>query len=188
VLIAVGGHSRNVGKTAVVTGVIRALPEFQWTAIKITRHRHGSGNYLLSEDNGRLSEGDSSRYLAAGAARAFLLRTASGGLRRALPALHEILAASAHVILESNSVLAFIQPDLYLVVLDFSKPDFKGSAQRYLDRASAFVLVDRDCARPPWAKLVPFQKAPVFEVAPPTFTCPALVEFLRARLCSEQQP
>ena len=40
-LVVIGGHSRNVGKTSVVAGLISALPELQWTAVKITQYGHG---------------------------------------------------------------------------------------------------------------------------------------------------
>ena len=39
--VVVGGHSRNVGKTSVTAGIIRALPDFHWTAVKITQYGHG---------------------------------------------------------------------------------------------------------------------------------------------------
>lgn len=181
-LIAIGGHSRGIGKTSVAAGLIRALPEFRWTAIKITRHGHGDGDCTLTEEHDPLATGDSSRYLAAGAARSFWLRAPAGRLEQALPALREILAASTHAILESNRILKFLTPDLYLVVLDFSVPDFKASARRYLGCAGAFALIDRGCARPAWADLVPLEAVPVFHVAPPTYTCPGLIDFVRTRL------
>ena len=40
-LIVIGGHSRNIGKTSVVCGIISAMPDKCWTAIKITPHPHG---------------------------------------------------------------------------------------------------------------------------------------------------
>jgi len=40
-LVVVGGHSRNVGKTSVVAGLIAALQELDWTAVKITQYGHG---------------------------------------------------------------------------------------------------------------------------------------------------
>jgi hypothetical protein len=181
VLIAVGGHSRGIGKTSVAAGLIRALPEFRWTAIKITQHGHGERDCTLTEEHEPLGAGDSSRYLAAGAARSFWLRAPAGRLEHALPALREILAASVHAILESNRILEFLTPDLYLVVLDFSVPDFKASARFHLDRAGAFVLIDRGRARPPWAELVPLDAVPVFRVAPPAYTCPPLIDFVRRR-------
>ena len=33
-LVVVGGHSRNIGKTSVVAGIIRKLHHWKWTAVK----------------------------------------------------------------------------------------------------------------------------------------------------------
>ena len=40
-LVVVGGHSRNIGKTSVVAGLIRKLRDHKWTAVKITQYGHG---------------------------------------------------------------------------------------------------------------------------------------------------
>ena len=34
-LVVVGGHSRNIGKTSVTAGLIRKLRDRRWTALKI---------------------------------------------------------------------------------------------------------------------------------------------------------
>ncbi len=39
-IIVVGGSNRGVGKTALVCGLIAALPEYRWTAVKISTHEH----------------------------------------------------------------------------------------------------------------------------------------------------
>jgi hypothetical protein len=39
-IIVIGGSNRGVGKTALVCGLIAALPEYRWTAVKITTHDH----------------------------------------------------------------------------------------------------------------------------------------------------
>ena len=39
-IIVVGGSNRGVGKTALVCGLIAALPEYRWAAIKITSRDH----------------------------------------------------------------------------------------------------------------------------------------------------
>ena len=41
-----------------------------------------------------------------------------------------------NIIIESNSVMKFIRPDVYLTVLDPGTTDFKASALEFLDRAS----------------------------------------------------
>jgi hypothetical protein len=39
-IIVVGGSNRGVGKTTLVCGLIAALPEYRWNAVKITTHDH----------------------------------------------------------------------------------------------------------------------------------------------------
>jgi hypothetical protein len=44
------------------------------------------------------------------------------------------------LIVESNSLLQFLRPSLYIAVLDPAKEDFKDSARAALDRADALVF------------------------------------------------
>ena len=95
-IIVVGGQTRNIGKTSVVAGLIHALPELQWTAFKITQFGHGicSANgkpcacetgphtIAISEERDATSGTDSARFLAAGAAHSFWVRTRRKVLRR----------------------------------------------------------------------------------------------------------
>src|SRR5580704_10247723 len=153
-IIVIGGHSRSVGKTSVVAGLISALPEFHWTAVKITQYGHGvcSANgqacdcatadhsWAISEERDRSGKSDTSRFLIAGAAQTFWVRTEQGRLAEAMPALRQRLADARNVIIESNSVLKFLKPDLYLTVVDPSTADFKNSAREFLDRTNAVIL------------------------------------------------
>ena len=122
-LIVIGGHSRSVGKTSVVAGLIAALPEYDWTALKITQYGHGvcSANgqpchcatddhsWAISEEKDRSGKSDTSRFLAAGAVRAWWVRTEQGRLAEAMPTVRRKLAESGNVILESNSILKFVR-------------------------------------------------------------------------------
>ncbi|MBS1825257.1 MAG: hypothetical protein JST93_08040 [Acidobacteria bacterium] len=165
-LVAVGGHSRNVGKTSVMCGIIAALREMDWVAVKITQHGHGICSldgkpcdcapenpehpYVLDEQV--VVDGtDSGRYLAAGAARAYWLRTAMGDLGHAMPVLRELMGAHENVILESNSVLGFLKPDVYVAVLDPETVDFKESARLFLERADALYWKRPLVGAVPWA-------------------------------------
>ena len=60
-IVVIGGHSRSVGKTSVVAGLISALREYDWTAVKITQYGHGvcsaNGSALRLRD-GRSFVGD----------------------------------------------------------------------------------------------------------------------------------
>ncbi len=153
-VLVVGGHSRNIGKTALVVDLIRAFSEAAWTAVKITQYGHGQCSihgescgcapsehtFALDEEQDRSKRTDTSRFLCAGAARAFWLRTKQGRLAEAMPLLRTELLAARNAIIESNTLLHFLRPILYLVVLDPAQPDFKPSALYFLDRADAFLL------------------------------------------------
>jgi hypothetical protein len=193
--IVVGGHSRSVGKTSVVAGLIAALPEWRWTAVKITQFGHGvcsvngescgcatdEHTWNISEERDRSGESDTSRFLLAGAQRALWVRTKQGMLAEAMPDLRRELAAAANVILESNSVMRFLRPDLYLTVLDPATADFKQSAREFLDRADAVLLHERPAAE--WAdvSLKPVAGKAVFRIVPPEYVTPELVRFVRER-------
>ncbi len=201
-IVVVGGHSRNVGKTSVVAGLIRALPEMGWTAFKITQFGHGvcsangepcdcetaSHSVAVSEErwDGTTREGltDSARYLEAGARRSFWVRTRMGQLAEAMPRVRKEIAAAGNVVIESNSVLRFLRPDIYLSVLDPGTEDFKDSARLYLDRADAVLVPDGVVGAPAWknVSLRLLEGTPVLRIAPPDYVTEAVVDFLRERL------
>jgi hypothetical protein len=196
-IVVVGGHSRSVGKTSVVAGLISALPEYDWTAVKITQYGHGvcSANgapcdcatddhsWAISEEKDHGGESDTSRFLIAGAARALWVRTEQGRLAEAMPALRRRIERARHVIVESNSVLKFMRPDLYLTVLDPGTEDFKTSAREFLDRAGAVILHDSSKAGDvAWQRvsLKPVAERPVFRITPPPYVTPEIIEFVRS--------
>lgn len=197
-LVVVGGHSRNIGKTSVVAGIVAGLPSFRWTAIKITQYGHGVCStegeacecavaydhpYALSQERDPHSGTDTSRYLAAGAANSYWLRTATGQLGNALPPLQRIRAEAGNLIVESNSVLRFWKPDLYIVVLDPAIADFKESSLAYLDRADAVVLPGEPGATPAWSGVSEklWAGKPRFHCVPPAYASSGLIALVRER-------
>jgi len=197
-ILVIGGHSRNIGKTSVVAGLIAALPEKRWTAFKITQFGHGvcSANgepcdcetdehtVAVSEERNVGSGTDSARYLAAGAVRSFWVRTRQGQLAEAMPRIRKELERAENAVIESNSILRFLRPDLYLSVLDPAVADFKESARLYLDRADAVLVPEGVLGKPEWKgvslKLV--EGTPVLAMRPPVYVTDEIVEFVAARL------
>ena len=199
-LVVVGGHARNIGKTSVVAGLIRKLRERRWTALKITQYGNGvcahhvgtaacgcepaaGEKFALSEEyeaNGT----DSGRFLAAGAERSFWLRVPAGELARAAGTVKKILAQGQNVIVESNSVLELVAPDVFLMLLDFSCEDLKASSLRYMDRADGFVVIDRGINAPLWEEIARGQwdSKPRFLVKPPRYVTAEVLEFVRAKI------
>src|SRR5229473_7448494 len=179
-IIVIGGQSRNLGKTSVVAGLIAAIPSYNWTAFKITQFGHGQCSldgepchcatadhtWAISEEKDHSGKSDSSRFLAAGAKRSFWVRTEQGRLAEAMPLLRRRLSESENAILESNSILKFIRPDLYITVLDPATEDFKASAQEFLDRPDAVILHENHAGNFRWksTSLKPAAHRPVFRI------------------------
>jgi hypothetical protein len=200
-IVVIGGHSRSVGKTSVVAGLIAALPAYHWTALKITQYGHGvcslngeschcatdDHSWAISEEKDRSGESDTSRFLVAGAVRAWWVRTEQGRLAEAIPSIRRKLAESENAILESNSILKFVRPDLYLTVLDPATADFKRSAQEFLDQAGAVILhtvQEEDGSKAAWANisLKPVANRPIFHIHPPEYVTAEIAEFVRNTL------
>ncbi|HXS96894.1 MAG TPA: hypothetical protein VN736_19980 [Candidatus Limnocylindrales bacterium] len=195
--VAVGGHSRNIGKTSAVCSLIRRLRDRKWVAIKITQYGHGvcSSNgeacgcegdtdpehpFALTEEY-EPGNTDSGRFLKAGAERSFWLRAPSGELARAEGVIRKLLAQNENVIAESNSVVDLVAPDLFLMLLDFSCADFKKSSLRLMDRADAFLIVDRGLNAPLWDDVSRglWDSKPQFLVKGPSYITQEVAAFVR---------
>jgi hypothetical protein len=157
-VIVIGGQARGVGKTGVVCALIAGLRERRWTAIKISQVEVGEGEdgeevgfAAVHEELEAGSGTDSARYLAAGAERSFWVRTRRGELAAAMPRVSALIAGAGNAIVESNSVLEFLRPDFYGVVVDPGVGDFKASALRYLDRADALLVAKGGLRGRGWA-------------------------------------
>jgi hypothetical protein len=202
-IVVVGGHSRSVGKTSVVVNLIARLPQFNWTACKITQFGHGfctangepcdcqtdEHTIAISAERDPTTGTDSARFLAAGARRSLWVRTRVGRLAEAMPRIRQEIDAAENIIFESNSLLQFLRPDLYLTVMDHATADFKDSARLFLDRADAVLL--RTSGRqlmPQWngVSLRLLAGKPRFLVTPPDLIGDDLVAFVEQRLAERR--
>jgi len=197
-LVVVGGHSRNIGKTSVVAGLIRRLRDRRWVAVKITQYGHGvcthhegpscgceppSGEPFALSEEYEPNDTDTGRFVAAGAERAFWLRAPAGELPKAAQMVNKVLRQGDNVIVESNSVVELVRPDVFLMLLDFGCEDFKPSSLRFMDRADAFLIVDRGINAPLWADVAQglWDGKPQFLVKPPHYVTRDVAGFVSAK-------
>ncbi len=154
VIIAVSGFSSEVGKTTLMSDLLRAFPG--WEAIKVTRgHYRSCGrdphaccvsdllsdepvirsgrdqNYALGKDTGRFWD--------AGAANVHWVIVTDEQVERGIRQAVERVTATG-VFIEGNSILDFIQADFVLMVSRASGGKIKGSARQALAHSSALYL------------------------------------------------
>lgn len=197
--IVVGGQSRKTGKTSVAAGLISAFREHSWTAVKVSAHGgdphapfpgtgvppalHQTGIEIY-EETVRDGKSDSSRYLVAGAARSFWIKVRSDHLGELMPHLDPILKITPFRMIESNAVLNYLRPDLYVMVFNCRVEDFKESAKATLSRADALVVVNWD---PGWSGWQHFpsgtlSRIPLFKTPDPAVLPSGLISLIRSRL------
>ncbi len=115
-IIVVGGNARKVGKTSLVCAIIRAFPEAEWRAVKVSPHEHtGEG-------------GDTERYRQAGACEA--------ALRRELPAI-----VDGNWLVESNRAMEALSPDAY-IFLEATAPENEKPRDRWHRERATLILRD----------------------------------------------
>jgi hypothetical protein len=195
-IVVVGGHSRNIGKTSVAAGLIAQLNDLNWTAFKITQYGHGfctadgapcdcqtgDHTFAISAERDAHTGTDSARFLTAGAVRSLWVRTRQGMLAEAMPRIRKELATAENAMFESNSLMQFLQPDLYLTVLDYATADFKDSARLFLDRADVILLRSSGMELAPrWSSISMklLQGKPQYVLGPGESLTDEIVDFVR---------
>lgn len=193
-MLVIGGHSRRVGKTSLASAIIASWPQYSWTAVKISTHRHeeaashGEKDAMqgcsIHEEHDRNIAADTGRFLAAGALRSFWVRIRDGRMEEAFPKLLPILRSNPFVLIESNTIVRYIQPDLFLMVHRYDVGEYKKSARETLIRADAVVAVNSDVCDPHWNEPFPpaVSKIPVFRIADPRKLPRDLKAFISRRL------
>lgn len=183
-VLVIGGSTKDIGKTALVCGVIAALREFQWTAVKITGHDYEPASQMTSsagilkqtiwEETSAGADTDTARYLAAGARRALLVTRYGSDV--AIDEIRRALGADRNVIFESNRIIDAVKPDVCLALVGRAGAGMKPSFQRLLRVADALVCVG--AAQISGAA----EGIARFELQLPDHLSPEMVGWLRERL------
>ena len=183
-ILVVGGSTKDIGKTSLVCGIISALRDFHWTAVKITGHSYAD-NFVSSiteparaivwEESTPGPTTDTARYLAAGARRALLVtrrheEVPIGEIRRAL-------GHDSNILFESNRIIDVLRPDVCLALIGEAAQDAKPSFLRLVAIADALVSFSSS----PRIADVP-AGIPIFTQSSPDQISPQLTNWLRTRL------
>jgi hypothetical protein len=178
-IVVVGGSAKDIGKTALVCGVIAALPEFDWTAVKITGHDYDFGSISQSSvvtETTAGQETDTARYLAAGARRALLVRRCGPDVP--MGEIRVALEGACNILFESNRIMDVVKPDVCLALVGGSGTELKPSFLGLLRKADALVSVGS--IEMESAELA--VDIPRFELESLDHLTPELVNWLRSRL------
>jgi molybdopterin-guanine dinucleotide biosynthesis protein A len=99
-------------------------------------------NFCITEEFNKNSGKDTSRLLAAGAGRVFLIQALRKHLQDAITALLDIIGPKAISVCESNSLRQVIEPGLFLIVRNNDSDFWKSSARSVRQYADRIIISD----------------------------------------------
>lgn len=159
-IIAVAGASSGVGKTTVAEILLRHFKNY--AAIKTTtthkspcpridacgicRKLAKPYNIIRDPQIIRQEDKDTARYMKAGAKKVLWVQSAPEALREAMKEALELLKDEIGVIIEGNSPLKYIKPDLTIFVRRDDE-DMKPSAKAALPKADISVISRDICKK-----------------------------------------
>lgn len=139
VIIGIGGAHSGVGKTAYASLILRSFQN--WGAIKYTRTEFYSS--LVDDIEILREEGKDTRcMIESGAARVLWVKSPPSGLGEVLQMAVERLSDLSGIVVEGNSAIEFLSPDIIIFIFGSDPSKLKESAKGILGNAHAVVFDD----------------------------------------------
>jgi dethiobiotin synthetase len=153
-IITVSGAHSGVGKTRVAEALLSKLRD--WSAIKVTVSHKGvcpihrdcgacggwHSNFSIVSDRSIIEqrEKDTQRFKVAGAKNVLWLRARPEGLRQGIKKAIAKLKNTKGIIIEGNSILKYIKPDLAIFVKT-KKSGLKPSAKEIFNKVDLMITL-----------------------------------------------
>ena len=116
-VIVVGGEHSGVGKTSLICDLIERLDGV--CAIKCSVSGRYSGAKISVSKKGMQERGkDTGRFSDAGAERVIMVQAQRGELGKIAPTLERMVEGYRYVIVEGNSIIRHIRPDIVIYLYD----------------------------------------------------------------------
>jgi molybdopterin-guanine dinucleotide biosynthesis protein len=156
ILIGIGGAHSGSGKTTYASLLFQRLRG--WGGIKYTKTDIYCS--LIDEHDVLLTEGkDTRRMLDAGAERVLWVKSPPSDLGELLPLAVEKLLGLKGIIVEGNSAIEFLVPDIIIFTFGSNSEEIKESAKRILARADVVLSEEETIGAAP-GKARCFRKSP----------------------------
>jgi molybdopterin-guanine dinucleotide biosynthesis protein len=153
--IGIGGSQSNVGKTYLVVSLLRYLTKpyvsrhltpaksRKWGAIKYTKT--GLLPSVVTDQGILMEKGkDTWQMLNAGASRVVWIKSPRSKLNRVLPKTLQKFSGLDGIIIEGNSAIEFLKPDIVIFITGGDKANWKTGTVRILGVADIILYENRD--------------------------------------------
>lgn len=146
-VIAVCGAHSGCGKTGVAEALLRAL-DGTWGALKYTKTSFYTS---VSEEVNAVPDKDTERLKRAGAGRVVRVQSPPDGLSEPLGLALDMLSDCNGIVVEGNSPIEFLKPDIVIFVFGRDTERIKPSGKMALNNADIVVYQ----GKPPDKSILP---------------------------------
>jgi molybdopterin-guanine dinucleotide biosynthesis protein len=143
VIIGIGGACSGVGKTSVICEILQSLEG--WGAIKYTKtpfYSSVTDDVIILSREGK----DTRRFLDSGAAKVVWIQSPYPELPESLSMAIGMLSQVKGILVEGNSAVEAINPDIVMFISGGSRKNRKESAQRIMEKAD-IVLYEKEASQ-----------------------------------------
>ena len=146
IIIGIGGAYSGAGKTTIASLILKKLKN--WGAIKYTKT---SLYCSIINDREVLSQKgkDTKRLLDSGAGKVLWVQSPFSELGEILPMAVEMLSDLKGIIIEGNSAIEVLEPDIVIFMSGAEKERFKRGADKILEMADIVIFEKEPPAKTP---------------------------------------
>jgi hypothetical protein len=145
-MLLIGSTAKKAGKTKLACDIIQLFSKAKnITAVKITPLDESSPTqdaFSLTEEKNAIANTDSSRFLKAGAKRAFWLKVKKDSLQKGFNALLKVIGPDSIIVCESTSLRKVVEPGLFLIVKRKQETNLKPSVADVINFADRSITFD----------------------------------------------
>jgi len=145
-MLLVGSTTKGAGKTMLACDIIRLFCKTEdITAIKITPTDEpllSKDGFLITKEKNKTANTDSSRFLKAGAKRAFWLKVRKDSLQKGFDSLLKVIGPHSIIVCESTSLRKIVVPGLFFIIKRSKETNLKPSAADVFNFADRIVIFD----------------------------------------------
>jgi Ni2+-binding GTPase involved in maturation of urease and hydrogenase len=139
-MLLIGSTAKKAGKTTLACQIIRNLNKlYKITTIKITPIEKADSFFLINQENNPKGSSDSSRFLAAGAEKAYWMQAEKSFFEEGFNQLLTTIATDAVIICESTSLRQYFKPGLFIIIRTGNSDGYKDSTKRLIEKADCII-------------------------------------------------
>ncbi|MFN3396199.1 MAG: hypothetical protein ACK4Z9_05315 [Thermodesulfovibrionales bacterium] len=140
IIIGIGGSHSKSGKTTLAVALLNRLKG--WGAVKYTKTAIYS-SIIDDRDILSVKGKDTRRFLDSGASAVLWVQSPASGLNEVMPLAMDKLSHLEGIIVEGNSAIEFLKPDIIIFITGKDSSRIKESGKRILDSADIIYYSDK---------------------------------------------